>query len=463
MSTNNPYDDYDVLDPWDDDTEQSALVDTEDATGSFDFNEDDYDPLDVSPSDFGEENEYEDDPVGSTAPHPVQQQVQPIERTQVRSYGNVVSSPSRVPQAPRPVEGILHRHGHKHTRGAVPAPNPQQMAQQSYVSSAQDPRARRPGRAPRMPRQRRRHHFGCLLTILLFVGVLVAAGVALYWQFARPIDERLAFDPQEQQRVSSSLSWSFPTTPSYILALGSDAREGDVASRTDTMMLIRVDFWRNTLTMVSIPRDTKVELAGHGMSKINAAYAYGGAAASVRAVSELLDVPINHVAVVHFEELVDLVNYLGGVTLDVPMDMYDPSHTGVALSSGVQTLSGEEALAFARTRYGLEGGDYQRQADQRILLGAIMTQLTHLPVQDIPGAINQVSDMVSTDMRCYDLGPLFLCFKFFNPTVYSCAVPTTSSTEDGVSYEIVDESSTKQLMDVVKRGENPATLGYKAM
>ena len=222
-------------------------------------------------------------------------------------------------------------------------------------------RAPQRGYAAQPQRPRRKHHFGCLFTILLLVGLVVGA----YWVVAHPIDDQLAFTPEEQKTVNGTLSWNLPGMPYYVLALGSDAREGEDASRTDTMILVRVDLIGGKLTMVSIPRDTMVEIDGYGTSKINAAYAYGGAGGAVRAVTKLTGVPINHVVVVHFEQLVGLVDYLGGVTVNVPVDVYDPEYTGLALSAGIQTLDGATALALARTRYGFESGDYQRQENQR--------------------------------------------------------------------------------------------------
>lgn len=424
MSRTNPYDDFDAFDPYED----------EDASGAFDFVEDEYDSMEQG---VGDGFTYVDSPLdtpvvrsGSTEAFPA---------TQVRTnFGEPVA-----PQGPPPSVGpTLHRRKKKRGRAAQVPMQPQPQ-----------PVAPAPGR-PHV-RRRKRHHFGCLFTLLVFAALLVGA----YWVVAHPIDDQLAFSPAEQQTVNGTLSWSIPGMPYYVLTLGSDAREWDETSRTDSMMLMRVDLIGGKLTMVSIPRDTMVQIDGYGTSKINAAYAYGGAGGAVRAVSELTHVPINHVAVIHFEELVGLIDYLGGVTVNVPVDVYDPEYSGLVLSAGTQTMDGETALAWARARHGYEDGDIQRQASQRILLTAIMNRILSLSPSEMPNALKQMGGLVGTDMRCYNLVPLLVRFKLANPTVYSCALPTTSEYVDGLWYEILDESAASKLMQVVNSGGDPSTVG----
>ena len=226
------------------------------------------------------------------------------------------------------------------------------------------------------------------------------------------------------------------------------------------MLLARIDFLAAKVTLVSIPRDTKVEIEGHGTQKINAAYAFGGAGGAANAVSKLMNVPINHVAVVHFEELASLVDYLGGVTVNVPVSVYDPEYTGLILDEGTQTLDGQTALLWARTRHGFETGDYQRQEDQRILLSAIMNRTLSLSPREMPGALDRIGELVGTDLRCYNLVPLFLRFKLSNPVVYSCTIPSTTAMIDGVSYVIADEAALAQLMQVVNAGGDPASMSF---
>ncbi len=446
MSKRNPYDDYDAIDPFaNDSTLDNNLpqIPTGD-TVMFPVvdEDDDIDPIDAIGSDgFGPvADPYvpEQPPVDSTEAFP---------KTMVRSnFGEAVSGNTAVRS-----DAPLRRKGNKHGRNAS------QDAYAQYPPSPQQsyaPQGSARGKAPRQRRVRRRRRFGFFPKLLVFIAIVVG----VYWLVAHPIDEKLAFSPAEQQTLDGKLAWEIPCTPYYVLALGSDAREGDTYSRTDTMMLVRIDFLKAQLTLVSIPRDTMVQIEGQGTQKINAAYAFGGAGGAVKAVSELMDVPIHHVAVVHFEELTDLVDYLGGVTVNVPVSVYDPEYTGLILDEGTQTLDGEEALLWARTRYGFENGDFQRQANQRILLTSLMNRILSLSPSEIPGALDKMGELIGTDLRCYNLAPLFLRFKFSNPIIYSCSVPATPETIDGVSYVIADEAALAQMMQVVNAGGDPSEV-----
>ena len=312
--------------------------------------------------------------------------------------------------------------------------------EQERMQRAEARRARRARRRPLNP---------LLVLILLVVG--------LYVVLCLPIDHAISLSREESEGLSSELSWHVPGMPYYVLALGSDAREGETTSRTDTMILMRVDPLGGKLTMLSIPRDTMVEIEGYGTQKINAAYAFGGAAGAVREVHELTGAPISQVAVVHFGGIETLVDYLGGVTVDVPVDIYDPEYTGLVLSAGEQEMDGTTAMLFSRVRYGLALGDYQRQMDQRILMQAIMKKTLELPPTKIPGLVGQAGNMVSTSMRMYSILPLMVRYKL-GMTIYQATVPSAPQDVDGVSYVVVDQAALSQMMDVIDAGGDPAEV-----
>lgn len=290
-------------------------------------------------------------------------------------------------------------------------------------------------------------------TILIVLAVLVA----LYVVICIPIDRSIAFDEQDSESLSSELSPHVPLTPYYVLALGSDAREGDEISRTDTMILCRIDPVSATITMISIPRDTMVEIEGYGTQKINAAYAFGGVTGATQAVSNLLGVDISHVAIVHFDGVETLVDALGGVTVEVPVDINDPSYTGLVMPAGTYEMDGSTALLFSRVRHGFADGDYQRQEDQRILISAIMHKALSSPLR-LPAVGRAMGGLLSTTMRCYNLIPLLLRFSVGEPTIYSASLPSTTAMIDGVSYVIVDPEETAQMMEVVDSGGDPSTV-----
>lgn len=287
---------------------------------------------------------------------------------------------------------------------------------------------------------------------IVLVGVGIAA--ALY---VNSLNQAMSFsDKEEEMELREALApVESAEDPFYMLLLGSDARSGEEASRSDVMILLRVDPSNGKLTMVSVPRDTKVEIEGYGTQKINAAYAYGGASLAVETVSKFAGVPISHYAEIHFEELEQAVDSLGGVTVDVPEAIYD-DQLNASLSAGVQTLNGEQALVFARSR-AYADGDFTRTSNQRILLTAIMKQVLALPAVELPGAVQTLAQCATTDYSVTDAVALAQQFQSAGDlTMYSGMVPSSTATIDGVSYVLTDEAAWAETMKIVNAGDDPA-------
>ena len=184
----------------------------------------------------------------------------------------------------------------------------------------------------------------------------------------------------------------FPlTSANNILVLGSDRRpkgskepgaNTSGPSRSDTMMLIRTGGGHSA--RLSIPRDTVVDIPGHGEQKINAAYAFGGPALSIRVVEELLNIPINHLVEVNFEnfpQLIDAmggVDYTGGCVISRIDGGFSQGGYTLRLPAGSHRLDGKQALALARTRENLckpSETDIQREEHQQALFNAMKSRL----------------------------------------------------------------------------------------
>jgi LCP family protein required for cell wall assembly len=181
------------------------------------------------------------------------------------------------------------------------------------------------------------------------------------------------------------------STANNILVLGSDRRpkgskepgaETTGFGRSDTIMLIRAG--GGQAARLSIPRDTVVEIPGHGLQKINAAHAFGGPAESIAVIEHWLGIPINHVVEVNFENFPQLIDAMGGVTYTggcIVSNLDGGSADGgftLRLPAGTHHLDGEEALALARTRENLcapAETDIQREEHQQALFTDMKSQL----------------------------------------------------------------------------------------
>ncbi len=181
------------------------------------------------------------------------------------------------------------------------------------------------------------------------------------------------------------------TSANNILVLGSDRRQKNSKEpgaektgpgRSDSIMLIRTG--GGHAARLSIPRDTIVEIPGHGLQKINAAHAFGGAAESVRVVRRFLGIPINHVVEVNFENFPQLIDSMGGVdyTGGCVISRLDGGFSQggytLRLPRGTHHLNGKQALALARTRENLcapSQSDLQREEHQQALFNAMKSRL----------------------------------------------------------------------------------------
>ena len=190
-------------------------------------------------------------------------------------------------------------------------------------------------------------------------------------------------------------------------ARGEAPSDGCAGARADTLMVVRAG--GGQFRKLSIPRDSFAEIPGNGAQKINAAYAFGGAALQVETVSDFLGIPIDHVVIMNFEGFEDFIDAIGGVKvdLDIPLcaDISGGEANGgwtIELEEGSNTLNGEDALAYARTRkpspcpgdgpsaFSEGYNDLDRAAAQQNILNGIKSRLTsplRLPYNFIKGPI----------------------------------------------------------------------------
>jgi LCP family protein required for cell wall assembly len=205
----------------------------------------------------------------------------------------------------------------------------------------------------------------------------------------------------------------FPlTSPNNILVLGSDRRpkgsrepgaNTSGPSRSDTIMLIRTGGGHSA--RLSIPRDTVVEIPGHGMQKINAAYAFGGPALSISVVEDFLHIPINHLVEVNFEDFPQLIEAMGGVDYtggcfvsNIDGGFRNGGYT-LRLSPGTHRLNGKQALALARTRENLcapNQTDLQREEHQQALF------------QDMKSRLESFSSLVRLPLIAWNAPPAII-------------------------------------------------------
>jgi LCP family protein required for cell wall assembly len=181
----------------------------------------------------------------------------------------------------------------------------------------------------------------------------------------------------------------------FLLALGSDERAGLGGARTDAVHLIGLNPKTKQATILNFPRDTWVDIPGHGQGRINSAYTFGGAQLAAQTVGQLVGLPIGYVMVTTFDGLKAMVDGLGGVSMNVPYLMSDPN-SGAALDPGQQMLNGYQALAFSRNRH-IPGGDIARAGHQGQLIINALGDL-RFEGTDLTGALHAL-DVLYRNVR----------------------------------------------------------------
>lgn len=244
-----------------------------------------------------------------------------------------------------------------------------------------------------------------LTAVLVALGGLLAlgAGIALGAQWWVNSRVEVLEDPFEEltDRPTPPAVEKDEKRPVNVLVLGSDSRisAGNPeewqagAQRTDAIMLVQLAGDRRNLTVMSIPRDSWVDVPGHGMNKINAAFSFGGPSLMIETVEQLTGVYIDHFAVTDFESFSELTDELGGVEISLTRNL---NVAGETLGPGTHRLNGEQALAYVRQRYGLAGGDFSRVKRQQNWMRAIMLETIDSGALKDPVKLMKLADIVAS-------------------------------------------------------------------
>ena len=217
-----------------------------------------------------------------------------------------------------------------------------------------------------------------LLVFTLFI--LLGSGTIAY--MAMQLNQATSSAQLDLERGDRSEIREEPVNPGKdsvsILFLGLDDHTGELTGRSDAIMLATFNAEERSVKMLSIPRDSRVEIPGRGMDKINHAHAYGGIDMAVDTVENLLDIPVDYFTTLNFIAFMEVVDTLGGVEVDVPFaftEMDSEDNPGaIRIEEGIQTLDGEEALAYARMRKSDPQGDIGRGDRQKDLLESMIRE-----------------------------------------------------------------------------------------
>lgn len=246
--------------------------------------------------------------------------------------------------------------------------------------------------------------------------------------------------------------------PVSVLAMGTDVgalNRGNSGGNTDSLELFTINPKNKKITMTSIPRDTLVRIPtseGPTYVKINAAYQIGGPKKTVKAVSELLDVPIDYYAVINMGVLKKVVNTVGGVDVDNPFSF---TYEGHHFKKGKQHLNGELALKYSRMRYSDPNNDYGRQKRQQQIIESVIQKFkTSGSIGTANKILDAVKDGVKTNIPVDDIATLYGNYHVAMNNVSTYHFQGQDATIDGVSFQIASPKEINRISRLIRKQLN---------
>jgi len=239
-------------------------------------------------------------------------------------------------------------------------------------------------------------------------------------------------------------SGSSDSTNYLFLGIDEEGEKGEFKGRTDTIIIFSINTDKKT-ALISVPRDTRVNLEGHGFSKINAAYVYGGTQMTKNEIFKLTGLEIYKTMLVDFEGFMNIVDVLGGVTIKIDEPLHDP-FSGADFDPGTYTFNGSQALSFARCR-STSAGDFDRMDRQKYLLSELFRQRANIAIiPKIPDIIDLLEKETKSDFNIYDYFKISIALMKNRENLNLLTLPGQSQTIDKISYVIIDEVQAKNYI-----------------
>lgn len=307
------------------------------------------------------------------------------------------------------------------------------------------------------------------LSFTILLGILFGMAMFLAWLTYGTTEEqrqKLFSQFQESKNIVQSFTGLQQTT--HVLVMGVDLpgtyRDGGdtfKGVRSDTMMLTRLDPIEKTISVISVPRDSRVSISrGHGTDKLNAAFAYGGPELTKETIQDNFGITVDHIFVVNTAGVREVVDALGGidVRIDKPMHYNDFSaHLYINFQPGEHHLNGSQAEGFLRFRHD-PLGDIGRVRRQQVFLSAIMKRLKDPTVWlSIPHVIDVGMRYVLTDLTPADLIAMATFAKSVQPSGFQVGtLPGHPAMVGGGSYWIVNQEDAEKLINRLYLGIVPS-------
>ncbi|MFB6469536.1 LytR family transcriptional regulator [Cytobacillus sp. Hz8] len=236
--------------------------------------------------------------------------------------------------------------------------------------------------------------------------------------------------------------------PFSVLIMGVDERKGD-KGRSDTLIVMAVNPKNQSVKMVSIPRDTRTLIVGKGtQDKINHSYAFGGPEMTVNTVENFLDTPVDYYIKINMEGFRDIVNAVGGVTVD---NGFAFSQDQYSFAKGKLNLNGAEALAYARMRHQDPKGDIGREQRQRQVIEGVLEKGANLSsISKIDDILEVFGNNVKTDLTFDEMKVIQKNYKEARHHIDQIQIQGNGTRINGIYYQVVPEQKRQEVISELK-------------
>jgi polyisoprenyl-teichoic acid--peptidoglycan teichoic acid transferase len=302
------------------------------------------------------------------------------------------------------------------------------------------------------PRKRRR-----LARVVSIIALVLVLGIGGYLAYAYSAVKSTA--DKMHINLKSTHGQTIPSMKNSIniLLLGVDERPND-PGRSDTIIVATLNPKTKSMLLTSIPRDTRTLIVGTGQyNKINSAYPIGGVDMAVNTVENFAHIKIDYVGKINMKGLSTLVDAVGGITVDNPIDWYDEGYykKGYHYKKGVIFLHGGEALGYVRMRHLDPLGDFGRNLRQRLVIQAIMKKAAGPSLlTNLNGLLNAVGDNVKTDATFGEMKAIAANYRQCRDHVYTHEAYGVPQQINGIDYVVVDDQERIKIQQMIQDEKN---------
>lgn len=242
--------------------------------------------------------------------------------------------------------------------------------------------------------------FGIIVLVLLIILAIIVGGTFAFVH--SKLSKMQQVDLNEDDLNVSAQAEQQLAEYRNIAIFGVDSRDDsyDKGNRSDCIIIASINNKTKEVKLISVYRDTYVQIEGHGLDKITHAYSYGEAPLAIKTLNTNLDLNIKEFATVNFDVVKETVDYIGGISM--PITSEEVGHISGITKPGTYTLTGEQALAYSRIRYA-SGGDYKRTERMRDVLTAVANKVKTLNISQLNGFVDAILPKVYTNITSADI------------------------------------------------------------